>query len=321
MQSARLIKPRQWELLDLDIPTAMDGQMLVRLERTAICGTDKSAWIGLAGDYPLAPGQSGHEGMGIVESCPSGRYAVGERVLLYGFDRPLFQQYVLADDDGGCIRLPADGDADVILMSQLFGTVLHAFYKLDPVIGQDVVVLGQGPVGQLFNAALRNLGARRIIAVDPLAHRLEIASRMGATHTLLSGAGLVEQVRSLGGGELPPLVVEAVGKQESFQLAASLLRRNGTLLYFGVPNKEEGRGVMSLDFLRMFVNETRIITTVGPNPHFDYSPALQWITEGRIDVRPMLTHVMPFAEIQQAFTMAFDEPEKHGAVKVVMSFD
>ncbi len=321
MQSARLIQPRQWELLDLDKPHATDGQMLVRLERTAICGTDKPAWIGLAGDYPLAPGQSGHEGMGIVEACPSGRYQTGERVLLYGFDRPLFQHYVLARDDGGCIRLPMDGDADVILMSQLFGTVLHAFYKLDNIIGQDVVVIGQGPVGQLFNAALRNLGARRIIAVDPLAHRLAIAEKMGATHTLPPGAGLAEQVRDVCDGELPHMVVEAVGKQESFQLAASLLRRNGTLLYFGVPNKEEGRGVISLDFLRMFSNEIRIITTVGPNPHADYSPALQWITEGRIDVRPILTHILPFAEIQTAFTMAFEEPEKHGAVKVVLSFD
>jgi len=321
MQSARLVQPRQWELLDLEIPSATDGQMLVRLERTAICGTDKPAWIGLAGEYPLAPGQSGHEGMGIVEACPSGRYEEGERVLLYGFDRPLFQHYVLAQDDGGCIRLPDDAESDVVLMSQLFGTVLHAFYKIDDIIGQDVVVLGQGPVGQLFNAALRNLGARRIIAVDPLAHRLDIATRMGATHTLSPDDGLVEQVRALCDGELPHMVVEAVGKQASFQLAAALLRRNGTLLYFGVPNKEEGRGVMTIDFLRMFSNETRIVTTVGPNPHADYSPALQWITEGRIDVRPMLTHTLPFADIQQAFTMAFEETEKHGAVKVVLHFD
>ncbi len=321
MQSARLVQPRQWELLDLEIPSATDGQMLVRLERTAICGTDKPAWIGLAGEYPLAPGQSGHEGMGIVEACPSGRYEEGERVLLYGFDRPLFQHYVLAQDDGGCIRLPDDVESDVVLMSQLFGTVLHAFYKLDEIIGQDVVVLGQGPVGQLFNAALRNLGARRIIAVDPLVPRLDIATRMGATHTLSPDDGLVEQVRALCDGELPHMVVEAVGKQASFQLAAALLRRNGTLLYFGVPNKEEGRGVMTIDFLRMFSNETRIVTTVGPNPHTDYSPALQWITEGRIDVRPMLTHTLPFADIQHAFTMAFEETEKHGAVKVVLHFD
>ena len=177
MKSARLVEPRRWELLDLPIPEPAPGTMLVHLQRTAICGTDKPAWMGLGGTYPMEPGRSGHEGLGTVMACPSGRYAEGERVLLYGFDRGLFQEYTLARDDGGCIRLPADGDPDVLLMSQLFGTVLHAFYKLGNIIGQDVVVIGQGPVGQLFNAALRNLGARHIIGVDPLAHRRGLAPK------------------------------------------------------------------------------------------------------------------------------------------------
>jgi threonine dehydrogenase-like Zn-dependent dehydrogenase len=319
LKSARLTAPRRWELLDEAIPQATPGTMLVHLQRTAICGTDKPAWIGLGGKYPMEPGRSGHEGLGRVVACPSGRYAEGERVLLYGFDRGLFQEYTLANDDGGCIRLPAEGDVDVLLMSQLFGTVLHAFYKLGNIIGQDVVVIGQGSVGQMFNAALRNLGARHIIGVDPLAHRRALAPKMGATHTLEPGKHLREQVLAIT-GELPQMVVEAVGLQATFHTAAELVRRGGTILYFGVPNKEEGRGVMSLDFLRMFGNETRIVTTVGPNPHADYAAALQWITEGRIDVRPMISHVLPHEQIQQAFEMVFEEPAAHESLKVVLSF-
>ena len=321
MRSARLVEPRRWELLEREIPEPGDGNMLVHLRRTAICGTDKPCWVGLGGDYPLQPGTSGHEAMGTVAACPSGRYAEGEQVLLYGFDRPLYQEYCLATDDGGCIRLPADGEPEVLLMSQLFGTVLHAFYKLGNLIGQDVVVIGQGPVGQLFNAALRNLGARRIVAVDPLAHRREVSARMGATHALAPGDDLRDRVLAITEGELPHMVVEAVGLEATFHQAAALVRRGGTILYFGVPNKEAGRGVMSLNFLRMFGNETRIVTTVGPDPHADYATALQWITEGRIDVRPMITHVLPFERIQQAFEMAFEEPAAHGAVKVVLSFE
>ena len=321
MRSARLVAPRRWELLEQEIPEPGDGNMLVRLRRTAICGTDKPSWAGLAGDYPLAPGTSGHEAMGTVAACPSGRYAEGEQVLLYGFDRPLYQEYCLATDSGGCIRLPAGAEPEVVLMSQLFGTVLHAFYKLGNLIGQDVVVLGQGPVGQLFNAALRNLGARRIVAVDPLAHRRELAPRMGATHALAPGGDLRDQVLAVTDGEPPHMVVEAVGMEATFHQAAALVRRGGTILYFGVPNKDPGRGVMSLHFLGMFGNETRIVTTVGPDPHADYATALQWITEGRIDVRPMITHVLPFERIQKAFEMAFEDPAAHGAVKVVLSFE
>ena len=319
MKSARLVAPRRWELLDEPMPQATPGTMLVHLQRTAICGTDKPAWIGLGGTYPMEPGRSGHEGLGTVIDCPSGRYAEGERVLLYGFDRGLFQEYTLADDDGGCIRLPTEGDPDVLLMSQLFGTVLHAFYKLGNIIGQDVVVIGQGSVGQMFNAALRNLGARHIIGVDPLAHRRTVAPKMGATHTLAPGDNLREQVLAIT-GDLPHMVVEAVGLEATFHTAASLVRRGGTILYFGVPNKEEGRGVMSLNFLQMFSNEARIVTTVGPDPHADYAAALQWITEGRIDVRPMISHVLPHEQIQQAFEMAFEEPAVHESLKVVLHF-
>jgi threonine dehydrogenase-like Zn-dependent dehydrogenase len=320
VKSARLVEARRWELLDLPIPEPTPGKMLVHLQRTAICGTDKPAWIGLGATYPMEPGRSGHEGMGKVIACPSGRYAEGERVLLYGFDRGLFQEYTLASDNGGCIRLPADGDPDVLLMSQLFGTVLHAFYKLGNIIGQDVVVIGQGSVGQMFNAALRNLGARRIIGVDLLAHRRALASKMGATHSLEPGEGLREQVLAITGGQLPHMVVEAVGLEATFHTAADLVRRGGTILYFGVPNKEEGRGVMSLNFLKMFSNEARIVTTVGPNPHADYAAALQWITEGRIDVRPMISHVLPHEEIQQAFEMVFEDPAASESLKVLLHF-
>ena len=80
MRSARLVAPRRWELLEQEIPEPVEGTMLVRLRRTAICGTDKPCWVGLGGDYPLAPGTSGHEAMGVVAACPSGRYAEGEQV-------------------------------------------------------------------------------------------------------------------------------------------------------------------------------------------------------------------------------------------------
>ena len=318
MRAAQLVAPRKWELLDLEKPKATDGTMLVRLERVAICGTDKPSYVGLSPSYPLDPGNTGHEGLGIVESCPSGKYREGERVLLWAFDRGLFQEYVLARDEG-CVRLPADGELEVILMSQLLGTVIHAFYKLGNIIGKKVVVLGQGPVGQLFNATLRNLGARQIIAVDPLAHRLDTARKMGATDTVDPASGDLKQaIADLTGGELADIVVEAVGREETFNLAAGLVRRNGSIVYFGVPNKDNHEGIISLQFMKMFANEVRIITTVGPNPQKDYSLALDWIVQGRLDVRPMISHVLPFEEIQRAFEMAFDCPGEHKTVKVVM---
>ena len=320
MRAAQLVQPRAWELIEVDRPEASNGNMLVRLERAAICGTDMPSFSGVHPSYPLPPGDTGHEGMGIVEACPSGRYAEGERVLLSHFDRGLFQEYVLVRDEG-VVRLPADGRPEVVLMSQLLGTVIHCFYKLGNLINKDVVVIGQGPVGQLFNACLRNLGARRIVAVDPNRHRLRVAERMGATHAVDPSAEDVRAaVTELTGGEMADCAVEAVGAAETLNLAAGLLKRGGTLVSFGVPDKDNHEGIIPLEFRSWFVNETRLIASVGPDPEMDYTVALQWITEGRLDVTPILTHVLPFEQIQRGFETAFLRPEEEEAVKVVLKF-
>ena len=320
MRAAQLTAPGTWTLLDVDKPEPKDGLMLVRMERVAICGTDKPAYVGITPSYPVNLGSTGHEGLGIVEACPSDVHQPGDRVLLYGADRGLFQEFVLAPPDL-CIGLPQAAEPEIMLMSQLLGTVIHCFYKLGNIINQDVVVIGQGAVGQLFNATLRNLGARRIIGVDPLDYRLVVGRRMGATHTInpekedLQGA-----VAEITGGKMADVVVEAVGKEATFNLCSPLLRHSGTLIYFGVPNKENLEGRMTLRFMEMFVKEFRIVTSVGPKPLEDYTIALDWITQGRVDVRPIVTQVLPFEEIQRGFEMAFDRPAADEVIKIVLKF-
>lgn len=320
MKAARLVAPRQWEFIEVDKPQAQGDWMLVRLERVAICGTDQPAYSGISPVYPLAPGAPGHEGMGVVEASPAEPNREGERVLLWGFDRGLFQEFVLAPSRG-CLRLPSEFAPEIVLMSQLLGTVIHCFYKLGNLIDQRAVVIGQGPVGLLFDAVLRNLGAGQIIAVDPLEYRLEVGRRMGATHLVNPAREeVVEAVRAITGGAMADLVVEAVGREATLNLCSRLVRRQGSIAYFGVPNKENYEGIVSLRFLEMFGKEVRLITSVGPDPFRDYAVALDWIVQGRLDVRPLLTHLLPFVEIQRGFAMAFDEPEKHRAIKVVLKF-
>jgi 2-desacetyl-2-hydroxyethyl bacteriochlorophyllide A dehydrogenase len=320
MRAARLVAPRRWEIVDTPEPQAAPGRMLVRLQRSAVCGTDRPFYEGVGVSYPLSLGDPGHEAMGVVESCPSGEYQKGDLVLLWGFDRGLYQEYTLAPTRG-CIHLPADLEPEVALMSQVLGTVVHCFYKLGNLIGEKAVVLGQGAVGLLFDAVLRNLGASQIIAVDPLAYRLEVGRRMGATHVVDPSRQDVEAVvREITGGDMADLVVEAVGRESTLNQCSRLVRRGGSAVYFGVPNKENPEGLMSLRFMEMFTREVRLITSVGPDPFRDYAVALDWIAQGRLDVRPLITHVLPFAQIQEGFAMAFDEPEKHRTVKVVLTF-
>ena len=112
MKGARVKGPFEWEVMELDKPQAGEGQMLVRMEQVAICGSDFPDYCGVCPEYPLLPGGSGHEGIGLVEECKSGTYEEGARVLLWGFDRErgLFQEYV-PTRDSGLLLLPMDRGA------------------------------------------------------------------------------------------------------------------------------------------------------------------------------------------------------------------
>ncbi len=321
MKAAQLVAPRHWKILEIEKPTPTPERMLVRMELVAICGSDKPPFVGVHEEYPLAIGDTGHEGMGIVESCPSGRYRKGERVLLWGFDRGLFQEYVLATDGGGCIKLPTNLADEQVLMTQLLGTVLHSFYKLGNIINWNVAVLGMGAVGLLFAAVLRNLGAGRIIGVDTSAHRLEVAQHMGATHTVNpSEEDAAEAIADITDGKMTDLVIEAVGQANTFNLCPSIARRNAHVICFGIPDKDSVDGVVPLRLLDMYRKELKLITSVGPNPERDYRVALDWIVQRRIDVAPIISHILPFTDIQRGFSMAFDEPEQHRALKVLLKF-
>jgi threonine dehydrogenase-like Zn-dependent dehydrogenase len=324
MRGARVKAPFEWEVLELDKAQAGEGQMLVRMEQVAICGSDFPDYCGICPEYPLLPGGSGHEGIGIVEECRSGKYEEGQRVLLWGFDRlrGLFQEYV-PTRDSGLLRLPQDQSRETVLMSQLLGTVLRCFRKLGNVLDQKVVVLGQGPAGQLFTGVLRNLGAKQIIAIDPLEYRLAVSRQMGATDVINpQQRDVVEAVREITDGAMADLVIEVVGDAQTYQQCLHLTRRYSTVVCFGVPDKANHAGVIELPVMEMQRRELNLVLSVnyGDNPYADYALALDWIVQGRLDVKPLVTHVLPFADIQRGFELAVDKPVGEEAVKVVLQF-
>jgi threonine dehydrogenase-like Zn-dependent dehydrogenase len=324
LKAARLRDVRAWEIVDIDEPEPQPGKMLVRLEQVAVCGSDVPEYLGVHPGFPKSTGGTGHEGIGRVVSCPSGTYAEGERVLLWGFDRDhgLFQDVVLTQDEG-LLRLPSDAQPERILMTQLLGTVIRPFRRIGNIINQRAAVIGLGPTGQLFTAVLRNLGARDIIGIDPLDWRRDMARQMGATRVIDPGASdPVDAVREISDGAMTDIVVEAVGDGATYATAAALSRRGGAVIGFGVPDKEVPDGVVDLPLLTMQRKEINLVMTVnaGDNPYEDYATALDWIEQGRIDVMPLITHVLPSAQIQRAFELFVDRPPAERPIKVVLQY-
>ena len=119
------------------------------------------------------------------------------------------------------------------------------------------------------------------------------------------------------------LVVEAVGGAETYGAAALLCRRGGSVIGFGVPDKQVPGGVLDLPVQEMQWREINLVMTInaGDQPYDDYANALTWIEEARLDLSDLVSHVLPFAEIQRAFELAADKPAPERPAKIVLSFE
>ncbi len=324
MLAGHLTQLRTVELIEIDeprLPSASDqpGQMIFQPELTCLCGSDLPFFDGdFEGheiEYPQPVGMSLHEMVGTVVDTNGDRWTPGTRVLAVPEQqRGLYERYLL--DDSRAIPLDPRLSDEIALMAQPFGTVVWALQKLPNMIDRDVVVLGLGPIGQMFTVGLRNLGARHIIGIDPVQDRTELASRMGATETVCAcGEEAVEQVRSILDGELPHVVVEAVGHRvQAFDAAVQLCREHGDVLFFGVPPVP----IPQIDLRAAMWKNVRILTSIHPTFERAFPLAMRWLAEGRVDLSPLLTHRYPLAQIQQAFDLFRDR--RDGAVKVLVEF-
>ncbi len=284
-----------------------------------LCGSDlpffDGDFEGHAIAYPQPVGMSLHEIIGHIVESSSPQWPAGTRVVAvperqHGF----FERFVVSDRR--LIAVPEGLPDEQALMAQPFGTVLHALRKLPNLIGMHVVVLGQGPIGQMFNAGLRNLGAQRIIGVDPLQSRLDCSKEMGAHATVCAeGGDAAAEVEALLDGGRPDIVIEAVGhRSQALNAAFELVKTNGTILVFGVlPNQCDGvalRGAMW--------KNAKILTSIHPDFERTFPLAMSWIDEGRVDFRRLLTHRFPVHEVQHAFDVFRDRQD--GAQKVLLDF-
>lgn len=319
---AQLTAPKTFRFTQTEEPTLKnqaEPSVVVRVNRACICGSDTPYYLGTAPNltFPADLGLSIHECIGTVEESTSKRFKPGDKVLaLPPHHRGLAEKFIATEDR--TVPLP-DGFSSEILMAQPLGTVVWACRKLPNILNLDAVVLGQGPMGLLINAALSNLGAKNVVGIDLIPERLALSKRMMATSVVnSSNENPVEQVKQITDGRMADLVVEAVGHQTDTMLeCVRLLKRGGTLLAFGVPDDD----IYPMPFREMYSKNITLIHSVGPEVQPDFSLAMDFIHQGRIDVSPILTHDFPFTEegVQTAFDLFAER--RDGAVKVIIHYE
>lgn len=335
----------QIRLEEVPMPRAGLGEAVIRVTLTTICGTDLHI---VRGEYPVKPGLIiGHEPVGVISELGPGvtGYKIGERVLV-GAITPCGQcNYCLGGNTSQCggplggwkmgntangaqaeyllvpnaqanlAKIPDElSDEQVVLLSDIASTGFSASESAEVKIGDSVAVFAQGPIGLAATAGARLKGAGLIVTVESDPVRVAMSKRMGASVVLNPRSeDVVAEIRKLTGGRGVDVAIEALGTQETFENALRVIRAGGALSSLGVYS---GKLSMPLDAFAAGLGDHRIVTTLCPGGKERMRRLMELVRQGRVDLRPLITHHFALEEIEEAYRV-FGE-RRDGVVKVAI---
>ncbi len=322
MKAARLVGPRQFEIVEAEVPAPAAGECLIRLEKISVCGSDirhEFSHIFPEEHYPGRLGVPGHECAGVVVESRCQEFHEGQRVIIYpgrGVRSGGLVEYIAATPNWMC-ALPDTGDLAEWVLCQPSGTVLYSVQQMGSLLGKDVVVVGQGVIGLSFTMLTAKLGAQRVIGIDPLDYRLDWSRKMGATHTINPDQeDPAAVVNELTGGRGGDVVVEAAGYPDSFNTALRLVKQFGQVMVFGI----QAEAFIPVEHNLLMERQPTLIPTTGGRLRDPMAPIKTMVDlkeRGWCDPGQMLTHRLPFAEVQRAFELY--ESQQDGIIKAVMT--
>jgi threonine 3-dehydrogenase len=317
-------------LEDVPEPTVGGGDVLIRVLRTGICGTDLHirAWDAWAEETLRPPLVIGHEIVGEVaevaagvdtvsvgdivsveghvvcgrcRNCRAGRRQLCPNTLSVGVNRDGgFAEYVVVPATN--VWRHRDGiDLDVAAIFDPFGNAVHSALSF-PVLGEDVLVTGAGPIGCMAAAVVRHAGARHVVVTDVNDYRLDLASRMGATCTVNSREkDLATVISELGMKEGFDVGLEMSGAAPALLGMLESMANGGRVALLGLPGAN-GQQV-AFDWVRIITSMLTIKGIYG-REMFETWYAMSVLEATGLDISPVITHRFPASRWDEAFDVA-----------------
>jgi threonine dehydrogenase-like Zn-dependent dehydrogenase len=302
MKALQLVRPRHFQAIEIARPEIGSDQILVRLEGAVLCGSDipkfTGMWPGL--QYPLPPGMPIHECVGVVVESQSPRFQVRDWVVAVPKGDQGLAEYYVADAIKA-IDIPEPLiQSEASLLIQPLSTVVYALDRLSDIAGRTAVVVGLGPIGLLATWLLHQYGAR-VVGVDPIASRCEVARRLGAERTYaLHSEKLLAAICQ--GEEWAPadIVVEAVGQQtRTINDCLYLVKRCGQVLVLGVPLEP----VYPFEYTRFFRQNIDLIASVTPPDETYMIRAAELVGQHEPELAFLITHRFTPDRAAEAFML------------------
>jgi threonine dehydrogenase-like Zn-dependent dehydrogenase len=321
------------EVADVPDPTVVEpGDAVVRVTRTAICGTDLHLVHGKA---PIERGDVlGHEAVGVVEAVGAGvgGFAPGDRVVLsyvnacgtcwwcasgqsalcedsrvygagaFGGDLQGAQAQLVRvpGADRNLLRVPPEVPDDVaVMLGDVVPTAVASAALAEPGPGEVTAVVGAGPVGLLTAQALVGAGADRVVVLDREPSRLAIAARAGAVTIDVGERDPEMALAALTDDRGADAVIEAVGSPDAFATALDVVRRGGRIVVAGMYAGELAEMQLGVWWARALR-----VRFLGQCPaHAWWAAGLDAVLAGAIDPMPLITHRLPLEDAARGYDL------------------
>jgi len=316
-------EPGLW-LEDVPVPALGRDDVLVRVLRTGVCGTDLHIyeWDGWAQANVPVPLVIGHEFVGeVVEAGPDvrelqpGDLVSGEGHLVCGRCRNCmagrrvqcahtkgvgvnypgaFAEYIALPATNAW-RHPPDINLDVAAIFDPFGNAVHTVLTF-PVLGEDVLITGAGPIGLMAAIVARHAGARHIAISDVSEYRLKLAEQIGVTLAVnATEMRLTDVMAKLGMREGFDIGLEMSGKPAALQEMLSSMTHGGKIAMLGLPAEDFG-----IDWAHLVTNMLTIKGIYG-RQMFETWYEMSVLIQSGLDIAPVITHRFDAADFEEAF--------------------
>ena len=311
---------------DVEAPQVGHNDVLIKVHRTAICGTDIhiyqwNDWAKNTIPVPLAIGHEfsgevvdlgveargleigdrvsaeGHITCGVCRNCRAGRRHLCMNTSGVGVNRAgAFAEY-LSVPAFNVFKLPDTISNDMAAILDPLGNATHTALSFD-LVGEDVLITGAGPIGIMAVAIARYAGARHIVITDINDYRLDLAKKMGASRTLnVLQESLDDTMRDLGMEEGFDVGMEMSGNPDAFRDMLRTMHHGGKIAILGIPPSE-----MSIDWNEVIFKGLELKGVYG-REMFETWYKMSSMLQSGLNIDPVITHHFDIGEFQSAFEL------------------
>jgi len=329
-----------WMVTDAPIPEPGHNDLLIKIRKTAICGTDIHIynwddWSRKTIPVPMIVGHEyvgevvaigqevrgfsigdrvsgeGHITCGHCRNCRAGRTHLCRNTIGVGVNRQgCFAEYLVIPAFNA-FRIPDNISDELAAIFDPFGNAVHTALSFD-LVGEDVLISGAGPIGIMAAAVCKHVGARNVVITDINDYRLELARTMGVTRAVnVAHEDLRAVMRELGMTEGFDVGLEMSGAPPAFRTLLEVMNHGGRIALLGIPP-----GEMAIDWNQVIFKGLFIKGIYG-REMFETWYKMAALIQSGLDLTPIITHRYAIDDFQQGF----DEMRTGRSGKVVLSWD